>query len=55
MQHLLEDPHEDHKEVNILTSDEIETDYIRIYPSAEVKELLTWLVHGDEVEAIDHT
>ena len=55
MEHLLEDPHEDHKEVNILTSDEIETDYIRIYPSAEVKELLTWLVYGDEAEAIDHT
>ena len=55
MQHLLEDPHEDHKEVNILTSDEIETDYIRVYPSEDLLEFYRWLVYGDEAEAIDHT
>jgi hypothetical protein len=55
VQHLLEDPHEDQKEVNILTSDEIETDYIRVYPSEDLLEFYRWLGHGDEAEAIDHT
>jgi|TARA_R110000824_G_scaffold95305_1_gene229296 hypothetical protein len=56
MEHLLEDPHEDHKEVAILTADEIESDieYIRVYPSEELKSFYLWLVDG-EVEAIDHT
>ena len=50
------DPNEDLQEVAILTADEIESDieYIRVYPSDELKEFYRWLV-GDEVEAIDHT